>query len=209
MSDRPVIRPFLALGMAISINLVFLIALPMLIRGLPRAGEMTEPIAIDLVRIRHKEPPPPEQEEEPLEEEPPARAPERIEPELRPLSMRSLAFDGLAMKVDMALMEAPSVGIDMVYEASQVDRPPVALVPMNPTYPYQAKKFGINGYVKVRFLIDDSGVVGEIEIVESSPDGIFEESVQRALLNSRFRPGTVSGHPVTTRVVQLIRFDLK
>ena len=76
-------------------------------------------------------------------------------------------------------------------------------------YPYQAQRFSITGYVKAGFVVDEEGSVSGIEIIESIPEGIFDESVRNALVRARFRPGTIDGEPVATRVVQVIRFDLE
>ncbi|MEX6225286.1 TonB family protein [Providencia hangzhouensis] len=58
---------------------------------------------------------------------------------------------------------------------------PKALHKQPPMYPDRARRLGKEGYVKVRYDIDDSGRVTNIEFVEVSPKGLFEREVKRAM----------------------------
>jgi len=197
-----------ALGIALLVNLLLFLVLPTLMSNPQTIEDITEPIAINLIRVRQKEPPPPEKKEEP-EQKPPPEPPSMLKPDLRPPSLRSLAMDDVGLKVDVSMIEGERVGVDFVYDASQVDQVPMPLVPINPVYPYQAQRFSIIGHVRVGYVVDETGRASGIEVIESEPEGIFDESVRRALLRSRFRPGMVKGRPVPTKVVQTIRFDLE
>ena len=67
---------------------------------------------------------------------------------------------------------------------------------------------GIQGWVKVRFIVTEQGTVNDISVIEAKPKNIFEHSVIRSLSSWRFTPGTVQGIPVKTLVKTTIRFEL-
>jgi len=207
MSERAPLRTLIALLASAAVTVVLFCILPMLVTGTPQIGEITDPVAVNLVRIRETEPPPKEEavpEEEPLPDKPALAVPEPSVP-----ALRRLAFDDLGLAIDPSLIKGPGIAFDVIYDVSQVDRMPMPLVPINPIYPYRAQRFSISGYVKAGFVVDAEGRAGEIRIIESVPEDLFDESVRRALERAKFRPGLVDGEPVATRVVQVIRFDLE
>ncbi|MCH8493864.1 MAG: M56 family metallopeptidase [Idiomarina sp.] len=66
--------------------------------------------------------------------------------------------------------------------------PITPIVRIEPRYPaYQAER-GIEGYVDLEFVIDNSGKVTDIEILRSSPQGDFDEEAVRALERWRYVP---------------------
>lgn len=99
--------------------------------------------------------------------------------------------------------------VDNIYTGSEIDNSLVTKVHMPPVYPFQAKRRGIEGWVKVSFLVNTLGDVEDISILESSPKEIFDQSVLNALPRWKFSPGTVQGVAVKTRVETTIRFELE
>jgi protein TonB len=95
------------------------------------------------------------------------------------------------------------------FSVGQLDGPLTTLTRIPPVYPVQARRRGIEGWVKVAFIVDESGRVGEISILEAEPEGIFERSVERCVSGWRFKPGTVEGMPVKAQVETVIRFELE
>jgi bla regulator protein blaR1 len=57
---------------------------------------------------------------------------------------------------------------------------------VEPEYPVDALEKGINGFVKISFDLDARGTPINFHIMESQPAGIFDQSVIRAMRNSRF-----------------------
>ncbi len=55
------------------------------------------------------------------------------------------------------------------------------IIRKEPTYPSQAAKNGISGYVKLTFLIDGNGKVLAPEVVESNPQGLFDKAALKAI----------------------------
>lgn len=97
---------------------------------------------------------------------------------------------------------------DTKFALSEVDSHPRLVRKVNPTYPFQAKRRGVEGKVIVRFLVDNQGRVSEFSVVQAEPEGVFEESALRAVRKWRFEPGEKDGKPVDTWVQVPIRFEL-
>lgn len=99
---------------------------------------------------------------------------------------------------------APAVGISMNLNAAPVSR-------MNQQYPRRALTRRIEGFVVAEFTVDRSGhvVADSFEIIESSPPGVFDQAVERALLRWRFNPLTESGQAVPFRTRQRLEFKLE
>jgi protein TonB len=111
-----------------------------------------------------------------------------------------------------ALESAPlmlSVGLPGAFEPGQLDGPLTVMARVPPLYPLSARRRGIEGWVKVLLVVDETGHVDGIEVVAAEPPGIFEESVRRCVAGWRFAPGTVEGVPVRAKVETTIRFELK
>ncbi|MBI9089680.1 MAG: energy transducer TonB [Desulfobacterium sp.] len=99
--------------------------------------------------------------------------------------------------------------MDNAYSPAELDNTltPIAHVP--PIYPFQAKRRGIQGWVKVKFLVNSQGHVEQVSILKSDPETIFDQSVLNVLPKWRFSPGTIEGTSVNTWVVTTIRFELE
>jgi protein TonB len=95
-----------------------------------------------------------------------------------------------------------------VFEEKTVDIPPKILFYKKPNYPDKARLRDIEGFVEVEFLVTSLGMVRDIKILRSSPEGIFEESVIQAIRSWRFQPARHAGKPVNCWCYQLIRFVL-
>ena len=72
-----------------------------------------------------------------------------------------------------------------------MDGPLTVLARVPPLYPMGARRRGIEGWVKVLLVVDETGHVDDIEVVAAEPPGMFEESVRRCVAGWRFQPGTV------------------
>ena len=57
-----------------------------------------------------------------------------------------------------------------------------------PVYPQSAVDECIEGYVMFRYEVDDEGRTANIEVIESFPKGVFEESVIYAVRYWRYGP---------------------
>ena len=101
------------------------------------------------------------------------------------------------------------LGIKGAFTIGEVDSPPIPVVRIPPIYPISARMKGIEGWVIVRFIVDEAGRVSHIRILESKPEGIFDDSVIRCVSNWRFKPAVFEGIKVKTLVQTKIRFKLR
>jgi protein TonB len=77
-----------------------------------------------------------------------------------------------------------------------------------PPVPKEAVDKRIRGHVVLRMVIDQDGAVQDARVLESNPQGLFDDAVLQVAPTWRFSPATYKGKPVTLRVDQTIRFDL-
>jgi len=77
-----------------------------------------------------------------------------------------------------------------------------------PQYPRKAASEGIEGYVKLQFIVNSDGSVREAKVVEAKPRGIFDAAAIAAALRWKFKPKVVDGKPVEQKGVQTIDFNL-
>ena len=114
-----------------------------------------------------------------------------------------------AKSFSKAPMPAKTAAVKTWYDANEVDRMPEGVLTMQPVYPYRARRLTIEGYVQVKFLVDQNGETKELTIIKSEPEGVFEKSVEKTLARWRFKPGIKNGKPVATWVMTTIRFKLE
>jgi len=100
-------------------------------------------------------------------------------------------------------------GPEEAYRVGEIDRPLIQLAQSPPIYPMRARQMGIEGWVRVRFIVSEDGRVSDVEIIESQPEKIFDRAVLRCVSGWRFTPGTVEGVAVKTWVETTVRFELE
>ncbi len=78
-----------------------------------------------------------------------------------------------------------------------------------PEFPRRAAIAGLEGWVKLEFVVNEHGQATSFQVLESHPADIFVESAIQALEKWRFKPQEVDGNPVSQRVSLRIDFTLK
>jgi len=202
---------------ALVFNLVLFALMPHLLERPTEVPVFDQPVAnINVIRLKPEERP---VEREP--EKPPAPPPEALpQPHFAPTSQPRFALD-LALNphlpagpVAVALpavapVDADMAGLGDLFAAGDLDAPLTVVSRIPPVYPLHAKHRGIEGWVRVRFVVREDGRVTDITIQESQPAGIFNENVLRCVAEWRFKPGTVEGTPVKAWAETTIRFQLE
>lgn len=94
------------------------------------------------------------------------------------------------------------------FSMDQVDSSPRLTGRVNPTYPFQAKRRGIEGKVILRFLVDKKGQVSQVSVKDAQPEGTFEQSAIKAVRQWQFEPAKKDGRLVAVWVEVPIRFEL-
>lgn len=113
-----------------------------------------------------------------------------------------------------ATTEKAPIGIPLDFDptwylARQVDQHPRAVGKIEPRYPEDARRRGIEGNVKLMLKIDELGRVRSAEVVESHPPGLFDEAALSAFSSARFQPATRDGRPVRYQAYFRVDFKLE
>ncbi len=94
------------------------------------------------------------------------------------------------------------------YQARQLDVQPKARHAIEPEYPDEARRNGVEGTVTLRVRVDEFGVVKDVEIDVGTPPGVFDESALRAFKAGEFIPARLSGRPVRAEIRIRVTYHL-
>ena len=93
------------------------------------------------------------------------------------------------------------------YAAGELDVYPQPLNRIEPAYPQTALIAEIVGSVTLLILIDESGRVTDVSVVDASPQDLFEESARLALAATSYSPAQKDGRAVRSRILVKIDYD--
>ena len=145
--------------------------------------ETPPPISIDYYEVRDDrpvDPKPPKVEPPPVVE---------VEPTPPPLID---AIENTAGVEFAFVAPKASKSIQLNYTAL-TDGEHIPIVKVQPVYPNQAAKRGIEGYVILSFTILPSGATANAEVIESHPSGVFNSSALKAVQRFKYKPKVVDG----------------
>ncbi len=82
------------------------------------------------------------------------------------------------------------------------DRGPALVQPpdLSSFYPYRARLDGVTGRTRVRLTVDQAGEVVGVEVLASTPPGVFERAARRVSRLLSFQPALRGGVPVRSVV---------
>jgi protein TonB len=132
----------------------------------------------------------------------PAPAPAKAEPPPPPPAIIAAAPPPVPAKTEPAKVEAaipPRVDVALAKPAAAA--PAMRLVNrVEPPFPSEAVKAGVYvGTVRARLIVDASGAVSRVEIVEAQPRRVFDRAVVRALSDWKYNEGA-AGRTVTVEL---------
>jgi TonB family protein len=113
-----------------------------------------------------------------------------------------------APRVDRADSDSRAAGYGPV-RGGLIDMPPAVLFNPLPIYPDAARQRAIEGEVRLRIIVDQSGrVERDIEVIESIP--LLDQAAISAVEQWRFSPGRDrDGHPARTLLEVPVHFTLR
>ncbi len=165
---------------------LLLIVMQSLINGPGAVPEAAPPVRITeylpvLENVAPEPAPPPE---------PPAP------PESPPPAPLDLLIDGPGVGTAIVMLPPPLEAVRVNARSSVPDGDILPVFKVAPAYPRAAAQRQLEGYVVVRFTVDEAGRVVDPEVVEAQPRGVFERSALDAVQRFKYRPRVVNGQPV-------------
>jgi len=100
----------------------------------------------------------------------------------------------------------PQVTDPTYYSAHDLDVYPQPVMPLDLDHLAGGDAAG-TGRFRLDLLIDESGVVDKIALIEADPPGPLQEALRAALMATRFEPGQRGGRAVKSRVVLRVSFQ--
>ncbi|MGL4222603.1 MAG: energy transducer TonB [Shewanella sp.] len=103
-----------------------------------------------------------------------------------------------AMSFNMGGVEAggPSTGFKLSGNMMSRDGDATPIVRIEPQYPIAAARDGKEGWVQLRFTINELGGVDDVEIIQAEPKRLFDKEAIRALKKWKYKPKIVDGKPL-------------
>ncbi len=92
-----------------------------------------------------------------------------------------------------------------VYGVTDVDQAPLVTAQISPTYPPNLKVLRVPDAVTLTFVVDETGVVRDVQVVEpGQPD--CDAAAVSAVSRWVYQPGLKAGQPVAVRLKQRVAF---
>jgi protein TonB len=181
-----------------------------------RASENLEDVRADRaeqIKFERKKPPEEKQVQQPKPKPKPRRTPHAPP---APLTGLNTNLSGVDMGIpgfsanELMGMDGDLLGdgSGLVMTDDTVDQPPRATFQAPMVYPPRARSQGVEGYVVLSLLIGLTGEIEQVEVVESYPEGTFDEAALAGVNQWRFDPALYQGQAVRAWARQRIRFDL-
>lgn len=101
---------------------------------------------------------------------------------------------------------APGLPDPVHYPAKELDVYPRLLGPVAIDYPETAEEQG--GRVMLLLLVDESGRVTGVSVVDAQPEGVYEDAVTRAYSGAAFSPARKGGRAVRSRILVAVEIEL-
>jgi protein TonB len=79
----------------------------------------------------------------------------------------------------------------------------------SPTYPQASRAAGEQGVVLIEAMVDASGRVRQMRVIESPGYPLLESAAKSAMRQARFKPAMLDGSPVACTVCVPFRFVLR
>ncbi len=108
--------------------------------------------------------------------------------------------------------EVPEVDVDVELDLGgeiAIARELTPIVRVPPEYPMRASENNVEGFVTLRFIVNETGSVEDPEVIRSEPPGVFDKAALRAVMRWKFQPLIRNGKPVRVYGVNTIAFKVQ
>ena len=192
-------RPLVALWISLVVHSALIGLIQVAPSGAPAGHEVVLQARLDPA-VSPEVSPPPDTEPDPSLQPSPTLAPTAILGAAPPPAAPPVEPARSALTLDSV--------VDLTYyTARQLDRQPTARTDIDPVYPAEADQKRQSGRVRVQLKVEADGRVSQVEVVESTPPGVFDASALDAFRTARFTPGQKAGRPVRALVLIEVTYD--
>jgi len=148
---------------------------------------------------RHKPPPPPSQPP------PPSKMKIVSDAGAAQTGLSGLEIPNLNLKADLG---GSLMGGSKGNAAAAFDGDIIPLQCPPTTYPSDARRAGLNGWVQIELVVAPDGSVRSARAIDAQPKGVFEAAAVMTAQRCRFKPKMVDGKPVEQRGKRKWNFNL-
>lgn len=197
--------------LSMSLGTVLVVGILLMINRLSEAPEREDVSPETSFAVQKKSPPPPPPEQK---REPPPRK-RNIDPS-PPMVNLETSLSGIDFGLpgfsagDLNDLQDQLLGEtnDVVMTDDSVDSAPRPTYQAPLAYPKPARSRGVEGYVVLSLLISATGEIEKMQVLESSPAGVFDQAALQGVKQWRFEPAQYQGRAVKVWARQRVRFDL-
>jgi protein TonB len=122
--------------------------------------------------------------------------PVKSTPPKRPTPVDTSNNDPIGIGGPVLDVNVPPAELDDFTMGRSGNNDAVAIVQVEPRYPADAARNGIQGWVSLSFSIDELGQVDNVEVIDAEPKRVFEREAQKALKKWKYRPKVIDGQAV-------------
>ena len=96
--------------------------------------------------------------------------------------------------------------VDSTIDLSPLQEKAKLISAIDPQYPSNAKRKGLELEVQVHFTIDESGQIKNIEFEQQNRVGYFRDAIKTAMRKWAFHPAKIDGQPVASQMTKIFSF---
>ena len=206
VSTRAWMRLIKAVMLSFMLHLALLVGIPVNpTGGVPQMVSIItarlEPVSADSESAANGVEVVPDAMPEPRTDKPPKPAEAKAETKAEPVRASEQPPASPASGIEVPFIRDPTY-----YPAKQLDVYPQPLAQIRLDYPESAASAKVDGRLLVLLLIDEFGVVNDASVVESQPEGYFEDAALAVFRAARFSPAQKQGRAVKSRVLLQVKY---
>lgn len=194
--------PALGVGLSVIVGMFWLLH-TLITHSSVAVGALEVLPTIDFVRLKKSF------EVETRERKPPPELPQKeVAPEVPTQRMTVEGPSAAGVNIGQIKVDK-DVAKNTGFALSASDGEYLPIVKVAPLYPSSAQSRGIEGYVLLEFTVTETGATADPVIIESKPEGVFDQAAAKAVLKFKYKPRVENGLPIRVPGVRhVITFKL-